>query len=145
MKLVSIDDLKARMHAKIRLIGQLGPFMAGTFVRKANNGSVAYTVTSKVAGKTKSIYVPVDLADEVEQWTKEYKKMQKSVEGNQCDRGTDHQGVWGKKAGRKPKEQESGINNIGDLISVLLHYFPKFPDWLASIKDFRCQDKPRLS
>ena len=67
--------------------------------------------------------------------------MQKSVEGNQCDRGTDHQGVWGKKAGRKPKEQESGINNIGDLISVLLHYFPKFPDWLASIKDFRFRER----
>ena len=35
MKLASIDNLKAQMRAKIRLIGQLGPFMAGTFVRKA--------------------------------------------------------------------------------------------------------------
>lgn len=77
MKLVSIENLKAQMHAKIRLIGQSGPFMAGTFVRKANNGSVAYTVTSKVVGKTKSIYVPVDMAEEVEKWTKEYKKVKR--------------------------------------------------------------------
>jgi hypothetical protein len=77
MKLVSIDNLKAQMNAKIRLIGQSKAFMSGTFVRKANNGSVGFSVTSKVKGKTKSIYVPVDLAEEVEQWTKEYKKVKK--------------------------------------------------------------------
>lgn len=77
MKLVSINNLKAQINAKIKLIGQSDIFMSGSFVRKANNGSIAHTVTSKVKGKTKSIYIPVDLAEEVEQWTKEYKKVKK--------------------------------------------------------------------
>lgn len=68
-------------------------------------------------------------------------KSQKAFEGNQCNWGTDHQGIWGKKAGRKPKEQEPGVNNVGDLISVLQHYFPKFIKWLKSLQDFRCPDR----
>ena len=68
-------------------------------------------------------------------------KSQKTTEGNQWDRGTNHQGIWGKKAGRKPKEQEPGINNVGDLISVLQHYFPKFIKWLKVLRDFRRPDR----
>ena len=68
-------------------------------------------------------------------------KSQKAAEGNQCNRGTDHQGVWGKKAGRKPKEQEPGVNNVGDLITVLQHYFPKFIKWLKGLQDFRHPDR----
>ena len=114
MKLASIDDLKARMHAKIRLIGRLGPFMAGTFVRKANNGSVAYTVTSKVAGKTKSIYVPVGLADEAEQWTKEYKKCKKVLKeinaiGEQIIKAY---GAKKRAGSRKNRNRESTISEI---------------------------------
>lgn len=68
-------------------------------------------------------------------------KSQTAAEGNQCNRGTDYQGLWGKKAGRKPKEQEPGINNVGDLISVLQHYFPEFTDWLEELRDFRRPDR----
>ena len=68
-------------------------------------------------------------------------KSQTAAEGNQCNRGTDHQGIWGKKAGRKPKEQEPGVNNVGDLISVLQHYFPEFTDWLEGLRDFRRPDR----
>ena len=53
IKLVSINNLKAQINAKIKLIGQSDFFMSGSFVRKANNGSIAHTVTSKVKGKTK--------------------------------------------------------------------------------------------
>jgi CRISPR type IV-associated protein Csf3 len=75
MEYESIENLKALMNAKIRLIGQSQLFMSGTFVKKNNHGSVAHSVTSKVNAKTKSIYVPVDLAEEVEKWTTEYKKV----------------------------------------------------------------------
>jgi len=86
----SVDTLKAQMHAKIKALGKAGLFMSGTFVRKrrrcgnpacacAKGGEshVAYAVTSKVAGKTKAIYIPVDLAEAVEQWTNEYKHIKK--------------------------------------------------------------------
>ena len=77
MKQVSINNLKAQINARIKQIGQSNIFISGTFVRKSNNGSIAHTVTSKVKGKTKSIYISVDLAEEVEQWTKEYKKVKR--------------------------------------------------------------------
>jgi len=34
-------------------------------------------LTSKVKGKTKAVYIPVDMEDEVEQWVKEHKKIKK--------------------------------------------------------------------
>ena len=86
----SVDTLKAQMHAKIKALGKAGLFMSGTFVRKrrrcgnptcacAKGGEphVAYAVTSKVTSKTKAIYIPVDLAEAVEQWTNEYKRIKK--------------------------------------------------------------------
>lgn len=86
----SIETLKTRMRAKIKALGNAGLFMSGTFVRKrrrcgnpacacAKGGEAhpAYAVTSKVAGKTKAVYVPVDMAEEVEQWTREYKRIKK--------------------------------------------------------------------
>jgi len=89
-KLESIETLKARMHAKIKSLGKAKLFMSGTFVHKmrkcgnpacacANGGPLhpACTVTSKVAGKTKAIYIPVDIVNEVETWTKEYKRIKK--------------------------------------------------------------------
>ena len=36
-----------------------------------------YAVTSKVKGKTRSVYVPVSMVDEVKGWVKEYKRIQK--------------------------------------------------------------------
>lgn len=86
----SIETLKAQMHAKIKALGKAGLFMSGTFVRKrrvcgnpacacAKGGEAhpACAVTSKVAGKTKAIYIPVGIADEVEAWTSEYKRVKK--------------------------------------------------------------------
>ena len=46
-----------------------------------------------------------------------------------------------KKAGRKPKEEEPGINNIGDLLSVVLHYIPLFITWLSEVEDPRRKDR----
>jgi hypothetical protein len=86
----SIDTLKVQMRAKIKALGKAGLFMSGTFVRKrrkcgnpacacANGGELhpACAVTSKVSGKTKAIYIPVDMADEVKEWTNEHKRIKK--------------------------------------------------------------------
>ena len=91
-KLESMDTLKSQMCAKIKALGKSGLFMSGTFVRKrrkcgnpncscANGGELhpAYAVTSKVAGKTKAIYIPVDMAKEVEEWTTQYKQIKKML------------------------------------------------------------------
>ena len=63
-------------------------------------------------------------------------------EGNRCFSGESNQRTCSpQKAGRKPKEDEPGINNIGDLLSAVLHYIPQFITWLSEVKDPRREDR----
>lgn len=86
----SIATIRRQIEAKIRSLGEAGIFMSGSFIEKrwkcakpdcicnrTGKKHTAYAVTSKVKGKTKSIYVPVDQAEEVKQWVQEYKRIQK--------------------------------------------------------------------
>lgn len=58
-------------------IGQLGNFVEGTLceVRRAGRKAPTWQLTFKRAGKTHTLYVPVDLAQEVEQWTREFRRL----------------------------------------------------------------------
>ena len=86
----SIATVKRQIEAKIRSLGEAGIFMSGSFIEKrwkcakpdcicnrTGKKHTAYAVTSKVKGKTKSIYVPVNQAEEVRKWVLEYKRIQK--------------------------------------------------------------------
>lgn len=88
----SINTLKRHIDAKITSLGEAGTFMSGSLVEKRwkcakpdcicnRTGKLhtGYAVTSKVAGKTKSVYVPVAMVDEVKGWVKEYKRIQKVI------------------------------------------------------------------
>jgi DNA-dependent RNA polymerase auxiliary subunit epsilon len=85
---ISTDLLKQRINARIRKLGDSGIFISGSLVRtgrKCGNPSCRCAsggekhpcclLTSKVKGKTKAVYVPVDMEDEVAQWVKENKKI----------------------------------------------------------------------
>jgi hypothetical protein len=86
----SINTLKRQIEAKIRSLGEAGTFMSGSLIQKRwkcakpecicnRTGKLhtGYAVTSKVKGKTRSVYVPVSMVDEVKGWVKEYKRVQK--------------------------------------------------------------------
>ena len=88
----SINTVKRQIAAKIRSLGEAGTFMPGSFVEKrwrcakpecicnrTGRKHTAYAVTSKVRGRTKSVYVPVGMADEVKGWVKEYRRVQKTI------------------------------------------------------------------
>ena len=85
---ISTELLKQRIGARIRKLGDSGIFISGSLVRtgrKCGNPSChcasgsekhpCCLLTSKVKGKTKAVYVPVDMEDEVAQWVKENKKI----------------------------------------------------------------------
>lgn len=61
----------------LKKIRGVGPFVEGTLVRLSKPGSahVAHRLTFKVKGKTKAVYVPVDLVEDVEEWTRNYKEL----------------------------------------------------------------------
>jgi hypothetical protein len=60
-----------------RELAQLGVFVEGTLskVRRPGRKPPAWQLTFKQAGKTRTVYVPVDLAGEVQQWAREFKRL----------------------------------------------------------------------
>lgn len=87
---LSANLLKQRIRVRMTAIGQAGISVAGSLVaikRKcgrpgcqcAQGGEPhpAFLLTSKVRGKTKAIYVPVELVEDVKQWVQEHRKIKK--------------------------------------------------------------------
>lgn len=70
-----------RREAALRQVAGIGAFIEGTLVRVPHKDCrhVAHRLTFKVAGKTKTVYVPLDRVEEVEQWTKEYKRLKRLI------------------------------------------------------------------
>ena len=62
-------------------LGEIGLFVEGTLskVRRPGRKPPAWQLTFKHAGKTRTVYVPVTLAEEVQQWAKEYKRLKKLI------------------------------------------------------------------
>ena len=88
----SVNTVRRQIAAKIRSLGEAGTFMPGSFVEKrwrcarpdcicnrTGKKHTAFAVTGKVKGRTKSVYVPVGMADEVRGWVKEYRRVQKTI------------------------------------------------------------------
>ena len=66
-----------RRAAVLRQSAGIGPFIEGTLVKvpRKDCRHVAHRLTSKVQGKTRAVYVPLERVKEVEAWTKEYKRL----------------------------------------------------------------------
>jgi len=92
MRQVSIKMLKKQINTRINKLGQVKEFIIGSLVESkrkcgsktcvcANGGELhsAYIITKRKNGKTKSIYIPVDMLGEVRKWTLEYKKVKKLI------------------------------------------------------------------
>ncbi len=64
-----------------RQLGQLGVFIEGTLskVRRPGRKPPAWQLTFKQAGKTRTVYVPRDLAPEVQQWAREFRRLKELV------------------------------------------------------------------
>lgn len=88
MDLVSEGTLRAKIKADIKELGKAGMFISGSFMRTerkcgskkcacANGGAKhpCCLLTSKVGGKTKAVYIPVDMANEVEGWVAEHRRI----------------------------------------------------------------------
>ncbi len=64
-----------------RQLGALGVFIEGTLskVQRPGRKPPAWQLTFKQAGKTRTVYVPVELAQEVQQWAHEFKRLKQLV------------------------------------------------------------------
>lgn len=88
VELESEATLRRQIGARIKDLGKSGIFTSGSFVRtqrKCGSKSCAcasggpkhpcFLLTSKVGGKTKAVYIPVDMAEEVEGWVAQHRRV----------------------------------------------------------------------
>ncbi len=68
-------------EACIRDMGGIGVFMEGTLsrVQRAGRKAPSWQLTFKQQGKTRTVYVPLELVPEVQAWTKEYRRLKRLI------------------------------------------------------------------
>lgn len=75
------NRFEKRRQARLRELAQIGPFVEGSLVGVPHPTChhVAWRLTFKVKAKTRTVYVPVDLVEEVRQWTRAYRRLKKLI------------------------------------------------------------------
>jgi len=65
----------------LREIGNIGPFVEGSLCefKRAGRKSPSWHLTFKVKNKTRTVYVPVEMVQEVQEWTKSYRRLKQLI------------------------------------------------------------------
>ena len=65
----------------LKQLAQIGPFVEGTLseYKRAGRKASSWHLTYKIEGKTHTVYVPVDMVEEVRQWTGEYRRLKELI------------------------------------------------------------------
>lgn len=74
---ISSARLIQRRDAWLRKLGELGPMTRGSLVSACRGNHIAHQLTVSVQGKTHTVYVPKDMVEEVEEWTKNHRRLQR--------------------------------------------------------------------
>ncbi|MFA5043318.1 MAG: DUF6788 family protein [Kiritimatiellia bacterium] len=71
------NRFELKRAAQLKQLAKIGPFVEGSLigVRHPACKHVAWRLTFKVKGKTRTVYVPVDMAREIKEWTREYRRL----------------------------------------------------------------------
>ena len=77
---ISNRHTQARALA-LRQIAQVGPFLEGALCQFKRPGCAkpGWHLTFKQKGRTRTVYVPMDLVSEVKSWTRTYKHLKKLI------------------------------------------------------------------
>lgn len=87
----NINAYKREVASRLRKLALCGPMIDGSLVvirRRCGNPNCrcarghkhpAHYLTRKVANKTHSLYIPVDLVEEVRKWHNEYRRLKRLV------------------------------------------------------------------
>ena len=68
-------------QATLRQIGQLGPFLEGSLsaFKRPGCSQPGWHLTFKQGGRTRTLYVPMELVAEVKQWTLNYRHLKRLI------------------------------------------------------------------
>jgi hypothetical protein len=95
MESLSRNVIEQQIRARTKQLGECSLSISGSLAKIARKCGrencrcsddpsarhTAHLLTSKVRGKTKSVYVPVELVEEVDGWAKERKKIKRLLKG----------------------------------------------------------------
>ena len=72
---------EVRRTNALRQLARIEPFIEGTLcsVKRRGCRQPGWQLTFKTKGKTRTVYVPLDLAPEVKAWTQEHKRLKQLV------------------------------------------------------------------
>jgi hypothetical protein len=75
------NRFEQKRAAQLKQLAEIGPFVEGSLigVQHPTCKHVAWRLTFKVKGKTRTVYVPVDMAQEIKAWTREYRRLKKLI------------------------------------------------------------------
>jgi len=84
--------LNKKLQRKLMAMGKKQPFIIGSLVKiqrrcgnpncrcaKKGKKHSAHLLTTKVDGKTRAIYVPVDMVEEVRKWCRQYRTVKSDI------------------------------------------------------------------
>lgn len=79
--LTSKNRHTSRRDAALRRLAACGPFIEGNLCafKRPGCSQPGWHLTFKQKGKTRTVYVPVDLVAEVKTWTSQYRQLKKHV------------------------------------------------------------------
>jgi hypothetical protein len=101
-KHISTTRLIQRRDAWLKKLSQLGPFTRGSLVTAQRGNHVAHQLTVSVKGKTHTVYVPKDMVEEVKEWIKNYRQLQKIIkEVSKLDMALIHRHIPGSQGADK--------------------------------------------
>jgi hypothetical protein len=71
------DRHAAARHHALGQLAQIGPFVEGSLspFKRPGCAQPGWHLTFKAAGHTRTLYVPMELVDQVKQWTRNYRQL----------------------------------------------------------------------
>ena len=76
---ITTSRLIKKREALMHKLAAAGTFTRGSLVTAQKGNHTAHQLTVSVKGKTHTVYIPLEMVEEVEQWVKNYKKVQELI------------------------------------------------------------------
>ena len=75
----SSTRLVRRREAWLKKLADVGPVLRGSLVTATRGNHVAHQLTVSIKSKTHTVYVPIDMVEEVKEWIQNYRRMQRII------------------------------------------------------------------
>jgi len=120
-----------RRTAALTHIGQIGPFLEGhlSAFKRPGCAQPGWHLTFKQQGKTRTVYVPMDLVPEVKLWTRNYQRLKNTHSGSNPALAGTHSRSCRQPAGCKPQPCIDEAQSAAGLTQVAQCVFPELNQW----------------